>query len=118
MTNICVVEGRLLYEPKLSETLSTKKPVCTFKIVCPVRGPKGPKEWITCEIWDQAAVNFCKYMHKGDRLTVTGYLHSKRYEDPLNRAKDIYDTVVSVTSISFGENRKELNENDEGENEE
>lgn len=105
MTNIVVIEGRLLHDPELSKT-NTARSVCTFTIICNTRGPKGPKEIATCEAWDNDAENLCKYLHVGDRLTVTGYLHSKHWENPIRRSEDIYRTVVSVRSLSFGDNRK------------
>jgi len=118
MTNVSILEGRLLYDPVLSITTNTKRPVCNFLMVCNARGPQGPKEYIECESWNTIAENICTYLKKGSRLTVTGYLHSKVYEDPLNKAKDIYKTVLSVTSVSFGEKDKDDNEKEQKEKEE
>lgn len=105
MTNVAVVEGRIYQPFKLAKTETTGRSVVTLLLVNNPKGIRGSREFIWAEAWDTTAENICKYLKLGDRLTVIGYLHSKRYEDPMNRAKDKYQTLISVTDVSFGENR-------------
>ena len=102
MTNVCIIEGKLTKDPQLSKTATTNRSVCNFVLMNYTKGPTSPKNYIYCEAWDLNAENLVKYCKAKSQITVTGYLRSTKFEDVTNRAKDIFKTILSATSISYG----------------
>jgi single-stranded DNA-binding protein len=119
MTNVVVIEGKLTKDPQLSKTATTNRSVCNFVLMNYTKGPTSPKNYIYCEAWDLNAENLVKYCKAKSQITVTGYLRSTKFEDVTNRAKDIFKTILSATSISYGAKVPENENNNEskGENE-
>ena len=73
--NLC---GRMVKDPELRRT-DTGKAVCSFNLA--VKRPKNAEktDFIACVVWQQGAEYLCKYGHKGDVVTVNGYLYGREW---------------------------------------
>lgn len=81
--NIVVLSGRLTKDPVKCVTQSNIS-VCNFSLA--VQRPHTKKEdnltdYFDCVIWRQGADILEKYYHKGDGITVSGYLQTKQWTD-------------------------------------
>ena len=66
---------------------------------------KQTADFITCTAWGQTAEFLNKYIHKGDRLGITGKIQTGSYIN--NDGNKVYTTDVIVENITLLEGKKE-----------
>lgn len=72
---------------------------------------KDSADFINCTVWGNQAENLAKYMHKGDKILVSGELNQNVYEDK-NGTKH-YETYINVQRVEFMTIRKAEEEEEE-----
>lgn len=80
--NICTMIGRLGKEPDIRMTTTGKK-VANFSIGVsrvPVEG-RTETDWIPCVIWGNTAEFVERYVHKGNRVCISGRWQVRSYTD-------------------------------------
>lgn len=61
-------------------------------------------DFINCVAWKKTAELLEQYVHKGDRIAVTGSIRTRNYED--NHGKKVYVTEVLANQVEFLETKK------------
>lgn len=89
MVNLVCVSGRFIADPVLRQTTSG---VSTVSFMIAVDRDykddegKRPADFIPCVAWKGTAEHICRNFVKGQPITITGELRSRRYEkDGVNR---------------------------------
>lgn len=111
MHNDCTFIGRLGKDPDV-RTLETGRTVTQFSIACDEPGyttkdgKEVPKktEWIPIVVWDKAAENAGKYLHKGSLVMVKGKFRTRSYEK--DGAK-IYRTDIYADNVMYLEFKRD-----------
>ena len=67
------------------------------------RPKKDEADFISCTAWGKTAEIMEKYVHKGDRVGITGRIQTSTYEKDGQR---LYKTEVIVEELEFLENRQ------------
>lgn len=95
--------GRLVKDPELKMTETSKREVCQFTIAInrPYTNEDGEKQadFINCVVWDKLAENLSKYQKKGNQIAVEGRIQTRNYED--KDGKRVYVTEIIATNITF-----------------
>lgn len=86
MNNLAIVilDGNLTHDPEIKTTKSDKK-VTHFTVA--LNHEWGAKDgnpsvsYVPIEAWDRLGENCGKFLTKGSRVTVTGYLRQERWKD-------------------------------------
>lgn len=90
------VTGTVGQDPTLRFTQSGR-PVLDISIGCtPRRKNKDTSEWenigadlwIRASIWDAEAEKWCERLRKGDRVTITGELYKRTYQDQAGQTRE------------------------------
>lgn len=68
------------------------------------RRKKGESDFISCVAWGKKAENIEKYVHKGDRISITGRIQTGSYTAKDGRT--VYTTDVMVEDFDFIEAKK------------
>lgn len=85
--------GRLTAEPELKAT-QTGTSVTSF-VIAVDRGYGDKKtDFIPCVAWRQTAEFITRYFHKGNRIAVTGALHTRPYTDRVGNNRTAYEVTV------------------------
>lgn len=74
------LSGRITEDPSLRRT-NDGTGVCSFSIAVKRPHQKDVTDFISCVAWRQSAEFLCQYGHKGDVVTVSGYLTSRKWTD-------------------------------------
>lgn len=61
-------------------------------------------DFIQCVAWKKTAELLEQYVHKGDRIAVSGSIRTRNYED--NHGKKVYVTEVLANQVEFLETKK------------
>lgn len=61
-------------------------------------------DFIQCVAWKKTAELLEQYVHKGDRIAVSGSIRTRSYED--NHGKKVYITEVLANHVEFLETKK------------
>ena len=105
--NKVILIGRLVRRPELKYTGSNKA-VCDFSIAVNrnYTNDEGEREadFINCQVWNKQAENLCKYMDKGNQLSVEGDIRTHIYEGE-DKKNHTY-TFVQVNNIEYLESKK------------
>ena len=105
--NKVILIGRLVRRPELKYTGSNKA-VCDFSIAVNrnYTNDEGEREadFINCQVWNKQAENLCKYMDKGNQLSVEGDIRTRIYEGE-DKKNHTY-TFVQVNNIEYLESKK------------
>ncbi|MFP5521998.1 single-stranded DNA-binding protein [Peptococcus simiae] len=83
MNNVNLI-GRFTADPDLKYTKAGKAVVSfTLAVDRPFAGKegKGEADFISCQAWGGAAESVAKFLHKGSRAAVTGYIKTDSYTD-------------------------------------
>lgn len=94
--NVVVLGGRVVAQPEL-RTTSGGLPVTTIRLaVDRIAGKDKEKQtdFIQLVLWRQTAEVACKYVKKGDPITVTGSLQTRQYEDREGNKRTVYEVIV------------------------
>lgn len=89
--------GNLTRDPELTET-SGGISVCRFSIAVnrSYTGGNGERQtdFFNCVAWRGLADTVAKYMHKGDKVAISGSIELRNYEDSKGVKKTSVDIVV------------------------
>lgn len=113
--NSVVLVGRTTKDIELRRTANGNA-VASFTIAIN-RGKKDDgADFISCVAWNKTAELLNQYVHKGDRIALSGSIRTRNYED--NYGKKVYVTEVLANHIEFIEtkrnNEQNYNNNDYG----
>lgn len=75
-----------------------------FILAVPRSGNRDKADFIKCEAWDNVADNIRKYTTKGSLIAVSGEVRVSHFTDQ-ETGREIYETVISVNSVKFLENK-------------
>lgn len=101
--NNCVLVGRTTKEIELRRTNSGKS-VATFTVAVNRRGKNDGADFIQCVAWNRTAEVLNQYVHKGDRVGITGSISTRKFED--NHGNRRYITEVIVQSFEFMQDKR------------
>ena len=96
--------GRLTADPELKQT-QNRISVCSFTLAIDRPGTRDKTDFINFVAWRQTAEFICKYFRKGQKIALTGYLTSRRYEDKNGNQRTAVEVVVD--RAEFVERRAE-----------
>lgn len=109
MINEVVLMGRLTRDPELRRTNSGTA-VCNFSIaINRGYGEEQATDFINCVAWNKTAEFVEKYFTKGRMIIVIGRIQTRTWEG--NDGKKNYATEVVAREVSFGESKKNAEEN-------
>lgn len=103
--NKVIMMGRLTKEPEVKEVGKDKKKISSIVLAVPRMSNKDDADFFTCLLWDKKAEVAEKYLSKGTRVLVEGYLQTDSYKDKEDATK--YITRIIVTNLEFADNKKE-----------
>jgi len=97
MVNEVTLLGHLGQDLELRQTNSGKA-VTTLRIA--VNGSKNKEaEWFSITVWESQAENCVKYLKKGQKVFIRGYLRNKKWVDKDgNERKDI---EINASNVQF-----------------
>lgn len=96
--NKVMLIGNLAADPELKQTASGKY-TTEIRLGVNRRGRDAGCDWLSVVCWQTTAETVCKYLHKGDKIAVSGRLQSRSYE-----ARDggkRYVTEVVADEVEF-----------------
>lgn len=96
--------GRLTADPELKQT-QNRISVCSFTLAIDRPGTRDKTDFINFVAWRQTAEFICKYFRKGQKIALTGYLSSRRYEDKNGNQRTAFEVVAD--RAEFVERRAE-----------
>lgn len=108
MINRVVLVGRLTRDPELRRTASGTA-VASFTVAVDNRtkDAQGNKttSFIPCTVWNQAAENVVRFMHKGSLVGVEGRLNQRSYDSKDGRKVSVIEVICD--SVQFLEKKDE-----------
>ena len=112
--NKIVLLGRLVKDPELRVVEGSDKVYTKFTIAVSrnYKSSNGERkaDFIPVIMWDKRAEIACKYLNKGDMISVSGRLITRSYED--KEGKRRYILEVSVEDFrSVGSSKNSIKEN-------
>ena len=99
--------GNICNDLELKST-STGKYVCSFSLAVKRPHVKDTTDFLNVVVWNQSAEYLSKYAHKGDRISVSGVLTSRNYEDKNGNKRTAFEVVSNDVSVL--ERKKSLEE--------
>jgi len=106
MLNISIIQGRLVRDPELKTVGETS--VANFTIACERDGGREKQtDYIDCQAWRGTADVVKKYCIKGDLVTVTGRLQSRKWEDRYGNKRTNWEIYVSRVDFRGGRRKEE-----------
>lgn len=112
--NKVILMGRLTKEPDVKEygKGKEKKKVASITIAVP-KIKKDEAEFVNCILFDKKAEVAEKYLNKGTRILLEGYLQTDSYKDKDGNTK--YITRVITTNLEFADNKISSDKEEESE---
>lgn len=108
MINRVVLVGRLTRDPELRRTTSGAA-VSSFTVAVDNRtkDAAGNKtaSFIPCTVWNQAAENVSRFVHKGSLVGVEGRLNQRTYDSKDGRKVSVIEVICD--SVQFLERKDE-----------
>ncbi|MGL5245921.1 MAG: single-stranded DNA-binding protein [Sarcina sp.] len=107
--NKIVLLGRLVKDPELrmvenSEKVYTKFTIAVSRNFKCANGERK-SDFIPVIMWDKKAEIACKYLKKGDMISVSGRLITRNYEDKEGIRRYIIEvSVEDFRTVNFGKN--------------
>nr|DAM89301.1 MAG TPA: Single strand binding protein [Caudoviricetes sp.] len=102
MINRVILTGRLARDPELRKTQSGLS-VCSFQLAVDRPKQKGQDDavtdWISCQVWRQAADYICNYAKKGALLAVDGRLQTRSYDNASGQKVHVTEVVCERVEI-------------------
>lgn len=96
--NKIVLLGRLVREPELRSVEGSEKVYTKFTIAVSrnFKSSNGERkaDFIPVIMWDKKAEIACKYLKKGDMISVSGRLITRNYEDKEGKRRYIIEVSV------------------------
>lgn len=102
--NTVALVGRVTKDIEVRKTQNGKS-VAQFTLAVNRRGKDNGADFIPCVAWEKAADTLSMYVHKGDRVGITGSISTRNYTD--NSGQKRYITEVAVHAIEFMQDKRE-----------
>ena len=108
MLNVAAIQGRLVADPQLRQTM-TGKNVASFRLACD-RGRKNSDgsnavDFLDIVAWKNTADFAAQYLTKGKMVTVSGRIQTRQYQDRNGNNRQAVEIVAS--DISFCESKRQ-----------
>ena len=106
MNNLVYLIGRLVSDPELKKTETSKEHASiTLAVQRSFKNPDGiyESDFIRCTLWNGIAQNTYEYCKKGDLVGIRGRLQIRNYQDN-NETK--YITEVIAEKVTFLSSKK------------
>lgn len=108
MLNVAAIQGRLVADPQLRQTM-TGKNVANFRLACD-RGWKNSDgnnavDFLDIVAWKNTADFAAQYLTKGMMVTVSGRIQTRQYQDRNGNNRQAVEIVAS--DISFCESKRQ-----------
>lgn len=114
MINSVIIVGRLTRDPELRRTQQGTA-VASFTVAVDnlTKDANGNKtaSFIPCTVWNQAAENVVRFMHKGSLVGVEGRLNQRSYDSTDGRKVSVIEVIAY--SVQFLERKEEKEEKQE-----
>lgn len=101
MNNVTLI-GRVTEDIELRTTTNGKS-VANFTLA--VRRNKEETDFIDCKAWKGTADYLSTYIHKGNRIAVTGRLEQERWEKDSKKYSKLLVVVNEVTPAEYSEKK-------------
>lgn len=101
MNNVTLI-GRVTEDIELRTTTNGKS-VVNFTLA--VRRNKEETDFIDCKAWKGTADYLSTYIHKGNRIAVTGRLEQERWEKDSKKYSKLLVVVNEVTPAEYSEKK-------------
>lgn len=98
--NKVILSGRLTRDPEL-KTTTTGKSVCSFRLA--VDRNKDETDFPTVVTWNDTAEFASRYLGKGRKIIVEGYIHTGNYTD--NNGNNRTATEVYAENVEFADSK-------------
>ncbi|MBP5301568.1 MAG: single-stranded DNA-binding protein [Bacilli bacterium] len=111
MINRVVIVGRITKDPVLRKTFDGTQVTSFYVAVDRPKGQDGQKtaDFIPVTVWNNQAVNICKYMSKGSLVGVDGRLKQNKFTKEDGSISNIIEVVATSVSFIGSKNSKENN---------
>lgn len=96
--NNCSFIGRLTKAPELRRT-NTGKAVCSFTLAVDRPHVKDATDFVDFVVWNHGAEYLCKYAGKGTKVSATGALTSRKWEDKDGNKRTSWEITCDTVSI-------------------
>ena len=99
--NTVTLSGRLTRDPERKET-QTGISLANFTIACNRRKSRDDEQeadFLRCIAWRNTADYVLNYLHKGDKIGLTGRIQTRSYQD--DTGKTVYMTEIVANDISM-----------------
>lgn len=106
--NNCSFIGRITKEVELRRTQSGKA-VCSFTLAVDRPHVKDATDFVDFVVWNQGAEYLAKYAHKGSKVSATGALTSRKWEDKNGNKRTNWEIICDTVSIE--DSKKDEQEN-------
>jgi len=108
--NKVIMIGNLTADPELRKT-GSDIPVCTFHIAVQRRlpNPQGVREadFFNVVVWRQQAEHCAKYLAKGRKVGIAGYLQSRTYDAKDGSKRTVVEIVADEVDFLSPAERQE-----------
>lgn len=101
--NNCSFIGRITKDLELRRT-QTGKAVCSFTLAVDRPKVKDVTDFVDFVVWGQGAEYLSKYAHKGNKVSVTGALTSRKWEDKNGNKRINWEITCDTVSIEDSKN--------------
>lgn len=105
MLNKAILIGRLVAEPELRQT-PTSKSVTSFTLAVNRSYSKGEEkaDFIDIVAWGATAEFVCKYFHKGQQVAIEGRIQTRNWEDKQGGKRKSVEVIAE--QVHFADSKK------------
>jgi single-strand DNA-binding protein len=93
--------GRTVKDIELRKT-TTGKSTCSFVLAVP--RDKDTADFIQCVAWNQRAELMARYVHKGNKIGISGKIQTRKYGN--RDGQTVYVTEILVDEVEFLEKKE------------
>lgn len=101
--NNCSFVGRTTRDLEIRRTQSGKA-VCSFTLAVDRPHVKDVTDFIDFVVWGQGAEYLCKYAKKGTKVSVTGALTSRKWEDKNGNKRTSFEITCDSVAVEDSKN--------------
>lgn len=114
MTNLCVLKGRLCWNPELSTTTSGMS-VCRIRIAVPRRDKQSGTDFVTCTAFKAQAEFLNMYFSKGQEILVQGNLRINQWEGDDGIKREGCEVLINNIDFCGAKQENKPSEQNKGE---
>ncbi len=101
--NKVIVIGRTTTDIEVKMTQNQTQ-VATFTLAVPRRSKEDGTDFLNVVAWKALAETASRYVHKGDRVAITGRIQTRNFDG--KDGKKVYITEIIADDIEFLESKK------------